>query len=164
MKRSHLLAAVMGIGLAALVAWYLQPERRLRRSWHRLIEVVEARHARALGGMLAPGYHDRWGYTRDPLIDDARIAFHQIQSLEIRVEKQMIEVTGPTATITAWLRVELRGSSEVQRAQASARALSAPYVFTWVRKSTFPWAWRLESFDQPEFDLGRFRRQMSGFD
>ena len=162
MSRPRLLLAALALVLLAVATWHLQPERRLTRSWHKLIDVVEARHARALGNLLAEDYADRWGYTRSTLVQDARLAFHHFDSIEIRVEEQRFRIEGDAATITAMLRVDVRGTARAAEARVAANSLFSPFTFQWRRADSFPWAWELVSFDQPEFDLDRFRRGMSG--
>lgn len=163
MKRRLLFGVVAAAGFVLLVGWYLRPERRLHRSWHQLLDVVEARHARALGSVLADTYHDRWGYTREGLIEDARLGFMQLDALEIRVQRQTFHLEGERATVSAILRVDVRGSRLADAARVAANSLVSPCTFTWVREDSFPWGWRLESFDQPELDLARLRRQTAGY-
>lgn len=162
MSRTRLVLVLLAACLAAFATWQLRPERRLHRSWQKLIDVVEARHARALGTLLADDYSDRWGYRKSTLVQDARLAFFHFDAIAIRVEQQEIRIDGDRATITALLRVEVRGTERATEARVAANSLFSPFTFEWRRAATFPWAWELATFDQPEFDLGRFRRSMSG--
>jgi len=162
MTRTRIVLLLVAVGLLGFAAWQLRPERRLERSWRKLIEVVEARHARALGNLLAEDYADRWGYRKATLVQDARLAFHHFDSIGIRIEQQQTRLEGDRATITAMLRVEVRGTARANEARVAANSLFSPFTFQWRRADTFPWAWELTSFDQPEFDLGRFRRSVSG--
>lgn len=162
MSRSRLLLAA-GLILALIAgAWLLQPDRRLQRSWGALIDAVEARHARALGNRLAEDYGDRWGYTRTTLVSDARLAFHHFDSIEIRIDDEQIRRDGDSATITALLRIEVRGTDRAAEARVATNALFSPFVFEWRRADRFPWGWELVRFDQAELDLNRFRRGMPG--
>ena len=162
MTRTRLVLALLAATLAVLLAWHLQPERRLMRSWNKLLDVVEARHARALGALLAEDYADRWGYTKASLVQDARLAFHHFRVLEIRVDQQQVVVEGDQARVTALLRIEVQGSARADEARVTANALFSPFVLEWRREDSFPWSWKLVRFDQPELDLERFRRATSG--
>jgi len=162
MTRPRLALALMALLLAGLATWHLQPERRLKRSWHKLIEVVEARHAGALGNLLAEDYADRWGYRKSTIVHDARLAFHHFDAIAIRIEQQTLTIDGDRATITALLRVDVRGTARAAEARVATNSLFSPFTFEWRRDESLPWSWKLVTFDQPEFDLGRFRRSMSG--
>lgn len=163
MSRLRLILLGVGVLLIAALTWHLQPERRLVRSWHKLIDVVEARHARALGALLADDYRDRWGYTKPTLVADARLAFHHFDSLEIEVDQQQFALEGDRATITAILRVEVRGTQRAAQARVATNALFSPFTFEWRRSDAFPWGWQLVRFDQAELDLDRFRRMSGGY-
>lgn len=162
MSRFRYILLLAVLIFVAVAAWQLRPERRLHRSWDKLIDVVEARHARALGNLLAEEYADRWGYRKATLVQDARLAFHHFSEIEIRIEQQEILMDGDRATITAMLRVDVRGTERAAEARVAANSLFSPFTFEWRRDDSFPWAWKLATFDQPEFDLGRFRRSVSG--
>lgn len=162
MPRTRLAAALLVLVFVSAAFWHLQPERRLRRTWDKLVAVVEARHARSLGTLLAEDYADRWGYRKGTLVQDARLAFYHFDSIAIRAEQEDIRIEGDRATITAILRVEVRGSGRAQEARVATNALFSPFTFEWRRADSFPWSWKLVSFDQPEFDLARFRRSAAG--
>lgn len=162
MIRPRLVLAALALVFLAAATWYLQPERRLRRTWHKLIDVVEARHARALGNLLAEDYGDRWGYTRDSLVSEARLAFFHFDSLQVRIEQEDLRIEGDRATISSLLRVEVRGTERAAEARVATNALFSPFTFEWRRDERFPWGWKLTRFDQPELDLDRFRQRFGG--
>ncbi len=162
MNRSRLVLAALALFVIVAATWYLQPERRLRRTWDKLVATVEARHARALGTLLAEDYSDRWGYTRRSLVSEARLAFFHFDSIEVRIEQEQFHLDGDRATISALLRIEVRGTERAAEARVAANALFSPFTFEWRRDDDFPWGWKLVSFDQPEFDLNRFRQRFGG--
>ncbi len=160
LTRRRLVAFAAIAVVAALAAtWIYQPDRQLRRSWSALLASVEARNTARLGRILGADYHDRWGYDRRTLLDDARIAFLRFRHLEVRGEQVRFERQGDRATITAILRLDAEGPQPIADARTDVNALFTPFVFTWRREPGFAGAWKLSSFDQPEFDLARYRNR-----
>ena len=143
---------------AGFLVWWLQPDRSLVRAWTGLVSAVEARHPSAIRDRLALDYSDRWGYDRDSLAKDARLAFFHFRDLELLVQEVSIVREGDHATISAIIRLQATGSERANDARLSVNSLYTPFIFEWERNPGFPWAWKLKSFDHAELDLARFRR------
>jgi hypothetical protein len=150
----------LGVATVALVAagrWFYDPDRQLARAWSGLLRAVDARNTTRLGRLLAEDYHDRWGYTRGELLDDARLAFFQFQTLQLTAENVRIDRDGNSATVTAQLRVDASGNHVIDQARVRVNSLFTPFTFSWRRENGVFGAWHLVTFDHPELDLTQFR-------
>jgi hypothetical protein len=158
-SKRNLAILTTGLGfVAAFGIWWVQPDRSLARAWDGLIGAVESRHPSGIRSRLAPDYHDRWGYDRETITEDARLAFFHFRDLELLVQDVTVAREGDDATITAIIRLKATGSERASDARLSVNSIYTPFTFQWERNSGFPWSWRLKSFDQPELDLARFRQ------
>jgi hypothetical protein len=153
------LATCVALVLAGIAfsAWWVQPDRSLERIWTGLINAVESRNPSGIRDRLARDYSDRWGYDRESLTRDARLAFFHFRELELRVQDVVIARDGDRATITAIIRLHAAGSDEVADARLTVNSIFTPYTFEWERNKRFPWSWKLKSFDHSELELNRFR-------
>jgi len=158
-SRSRLRIFGFGTVLAVLFAmWFFQPDRTLERTWNGLIGAVEARHAGAMRGYLAEVYSDRWGYDRETLAADARLAFQHFTELDIRPANIRIERDGDIAKISAMLRLEAAGTIQALDARMRVNALTAPFTTRWRQRPGLLGGWEMTSLDHPELDLRSFRR------
>lgn len=158
-RRLLWIAAALALLLVAFLVWHLDADRQLDRRWRGLVEAVEARHAGRIHRFLAPDYTDRWGYSRETITADARLALHHFEQLELRPASVSVQRTGDRATITATIRVNARGSDLAERARLRVNSIYTPYMFEWRRTGgTLFGEWELVRFDQPELDLRGFRR------
>jgi hypothetical protein len=157
-KRSLTIVALILLLSAGFTVWWTQPERSLVRAWNGLINAVESRHASSIRGWLAPDYSDRWGYDRESITADARLAFFHFRDLDLLVQNVTTSREGNRATITAIIRLKATGSERAGDARLSVNSLYTPFTFEWERDAGFPWSWKLKSFDHPQLDLNRFRR------
>jgi len=157
-NRQRIFALAMALALTVVAAfWFYQPDRHLRRTWDGLLDAIEARNTTRVGQVVAQDYHDRWGYTRRSILEDARLAFLQLRHLELTAEQVRFERTGDEATISAILRIDADGSAGVAEARTSVNASYTPFVFIWRREPGFAGAWKLAGFNHPEIDPARFR-------
>lgn len=152
------IAVLLLLAGAGFLVWWFQPDRSLERAWNGLIRAVEARRPSAIHNRLAPDYSDRWGYDRDSLTKDARLAFFHFRDLELLVQEVSIVREGDNATISAIIRLQATGSERANDARLSVNSLYTPFTFEWQRTPGFPWSWKLKSFDHAELGLDRFRR------
>lgn len=155
-RKTATCAGLVLVGIA-FSAWWVQPDRSLERVWNGLIESVESRNPSGIRDRLADDYADRWGYDRETLTRDARLAFFHFRDLELRAQDVEIRRDGNHATITAIIRLQATGSEEVEDARLTVNSLYTPYTFQLQRNPRFPWNWKLKSFDHPELELNRFR-------
>lgn len=156
-RRKLATGAALLLGGIAFSAWWTQPDRSLERTWTGLISAVESRNPSGIRDRLAPDYADRWGYDRESLTNDARLAFFHFRELELRVQDVAIAREGGYATITAILRIQVEGSDEATNARLTVNSIYTPYTFEWERNRRFPWSWKLKRFDHSELELNRFR-------
>lgn len=154
------IAVAAGALLAGAVAWglwSLQPDRRLARAWGELLDMTEARRAAGLGSLLDEHYYDRWGYTRETLIEDMRLAFFHFDRLEVKTSQVEIIREGDQAKITAIIRFEVDGSPQATEGRVTINSLFDPFTFYWQRRDSFPWSWELVRIDHPQLKPRRFQ-------
>lgn len=152
------LAIVCLIAAGVLATRHFDPDRSLRRTWQELLNAVEDQNAGRLRDRLDDNYTDRWGYTADSLVNDARRAFFQTQYLRLIASDATFLRHRDQATITAVLRVDATGPEPVPAARVAINALFSPFVFEWRRQARFPWAWKLTRCDHPRLEPKRFQR------
>jgi hypothetical protein len=162
-QRHNLVLLLLSMAIGATLVWYFHPDRSLARAWQDLVSSVEARNSLALRSLLADDYSDRWGYDRDTLVLEARLAFRNFERLRVTATEVEVRRRGDTATLKAIIRIEAEGTPSVADARAAVNGLFSPFEFSFRREPGFPWSWKLTGFDQPEFHLERYRRARQGF-
>lgn len=143
-------AALLAVGL--WLAWLWQPERQMRLHTATLIKSIERRNWSKVQDLLADNYSDRWGHDKNFVVGGLHQVFGSFVFLKIEHKNQAVDVdAGRTVT-----RVKMSGQGSVvaQYVMAKVNGLTAPFTFTWQKRSGKPWDWHLTAVDHPTLDPG----------
>jgi hypothetical protein len=152
-KKSVVCAAAALIAAAFFCFSLWQPERQLRLHQAHLLRAVEKRDWERFAAFFADDYSDRWGHDKANVIERTREVFRQFLFVKVRHRVVTIDRTGDGARIGAQIAIEGSGGPVAQYAQERVAALSEPFVFRWVKRSSKPWDWQLREVDQPEIEI-----------
>jgi len=133
--------------------WLWQPERQLLLHQAHFRGAVEARDWPRITKMLDPGYADRWGYTRETGVGEARQWLGQFFALTVTVEDASDELTEEGGTVTERWRLDGTGAEGATMVTDYVNRIQAPFVFHWKHASWKPWDWTLVRVDNAEVNL-----------
>ncbi len=156
--------------LTFIVVRQLGPAKMVARQQASLIDGIERRNPARIQRLVAEHYGDRWGFSRDDLVETMVDAGSQFLALSVVMEGTSLLIDGKHATINAKLVVGGKpvgpAGMEVTR---RINQLNAPFVFVWEKQSFLPSSWRLvrmDNVDLPDelygYEPGDIRRAMHG--
>jgi len=147
------LASLVVVTIAFRCWWLWQPERQLLLHQAHFRAAVERRDWGRIEAMLDPAYSDRWGYTRETGIQEARQWLGQFFSLTVTAQDEADELTPDGGTVTERWQLDGTGTEAAPMVLQYANAAHAPFVFQWKHGSWKPWDWTLVRVDNPELNL-----------
>jgi hypothetical protein len=165
------LALVAGmVALVAVVVWRMRPEAVVARQQAALLDGVGRRSPARIRRLVAEDYADRWGFSREDLVEAMVDAGGQFIALVVTARDGRLVIEGRRATYVCGLVVGGKPVGPIgQEVMRQVNRIEEPFVFVWERKGFLPSGWRLVGFDNPAFpdDLhgyrpGDFRRAMQG--
>lgn len=145
-----LVAGVLALGL--FFAWWLQPERQVRRHTAALLGAVERRNWDRFGSMLADTYSDRWGHDKTNVIENLDRVFSQFIFLTVEHEITALDVGDTRASTTTRVKMSGQGGAVAQFVISKVNGLSEPFVFVWQKQGKYPWSWQLTSVEHPSLE------------
>ena len=143
--------AVVTIVLRCLFLW--QPERQLLLHQAHLRAAVENRNWSRMEALIDPAYSDRWGYTRETGLRDARQWLGQFFALTITAEAVGHQLTPGGGTVTERWKMDGTGTAGAAMVSDRVNAIHAPFTFQWKHGSWKPWDWTLLRVDNPELEI-----------
>jgi hypothetical protein len=151
-------AALASLALITIVLrclWLWQPERQLLLHQQHLRAAVEKHDWGRVAAMLDAGYADRWGYTRETALADARQWLGQYFVLTITAEPAGDQLTADGGTVTERWKLDGSGTEVAAMITDRVNAVDSPFVFQWKHRSWKPWDWTLVRVDNPELQIPR---------
>jgi hypothetical protein len=133
--------------------WLWQPERQLLLHQAHLRRAIERRDWTRVGALIDPGYSDRWGYTRDTGLRDARQWLGQFFALTVTVEPAGDQLSVNGGTVSERWKIDGTGTEAASLVMQSVNALHAPFAFQWKHGSWKPWDWTLTRVDNTDLAL-----------
>ena len=133
--------------------WLRQPERQLLLHQAHLRSAVEGREWSRVRDFIDPDYTDRWGYTRETGMAEAREWLGQFFALTITAEPAGDALTAEGGTVTEQWKIDGTGTEVASMVKDSVNAADAPFVFQWEHKGWKPWDWTLKSVDNAKLNL-----------
>ncbi len=137
-------SVVVVVGLIALAIWNSRASAMLERRQASLIEGIEKASPGRIQRLVAPGYADRWGFSREDLVTAIVDGGSQFLVLEVGAEHPILSIEGRRATYESALSFEGKpigpAGIEVMR---RLNQLKEPFVFVWEKQSFLPSSWRL---------------------
>jgi hypothetical protein len=150
------MAALASLVLATIAwrcFWLWQPERQLLLHQASFREAIEGRDWNKVRGLMDPAYADRWGYTRDTGVQEARQYLGQFFALTITPQLESDQLTPEGGTVTERWQLDGTGTEMAGMIEQAANASHTPFVFQWRRRSWKPWDWVLVRVDNAELNL-----------
>ncbi len=147
------LASLVVVTIALRCLWLWQPERQLLLHQAHLRGAIEARNWGRVEALIDPAYADRWGYTRESGIREARQWLGQFFALTVTAEPAGDQWTADGGTVTERWSIDGTGAEGAEMVKENVNALHAPFVFQWRHGSWKPWDWTLVRVDNPELNL-----------
>ena len=147
------LASLVVAGIALRCFWLWQPERQLLLHQAHFRAALEARDWSRVRALMDPAYADRWGYTRDTGIQEARQWLGQFFSLTITPSLSGDSLTPDGGTVTEQWRLDGTGTEAASMVVESANSAHASFTFQWKHASWKPWDWTLIRVDNPDLNL-----------
>jgi len=154
--RFKIIAAVASLVVVTILfrCFFLwQPQRQLILHQAHLRAAVEARNWSRLGAFLDPAYADRWGYTRETGLRDARQWLGQYFGLTITAQDQDYRLTPDGGIVTEQWKIDGTGTEVTGMITERVNALHAPFTFQWKHGSWKPWDWTLVRVDNPDLQI-----------
>ena len=149
-------AALASLGVVTIVLrclWLWQPERQLLLHQAHFRHAVEGRDWGRIHEMLDAGYSDRWGYTRDTGIQEARQWLGQFFALTVTADPAGDQLAADGGTVTERWKIDGTGTEAAQMVVEHVNAVQTPFVFQWKHGSWKPWDWTLVRVDNPGLNL-----------
>jgi hypothetical protein len=147
------LASLAVVTIILRCLWLWQPERQLLLHQAHLRSAVEGREWSRVRDFIDPDYTDRWGYTRETGIAEAREWLGQFFALTVTAEPVSDELTGDGGTVTERWKLDGTGTEVAAMVLEHVNGVEAPFVFQWRHGSWKPWDWRLARVDNAELNL-----------
>lgn len=166
-----LVVAALAFGLLAsigAVAWQMRPSAAVQRQQAALLDGIGRRSPARIRRVVAEDYADRWGFSRDDLVEAMVDAGGQFIALVVTAQDERISFEGARATFACRLVAGGKPAGPVgHEVMRQVNRTEEPFVFLWERRGFLPTAWRLVGFDNAAFpeDLhgykpGDFRRAL----
>jgi hypothetical protein len=153
LKMTAVLASLGVLTIALRCLWLWQPDRQVILHQARLRGAIESRDWASVQTLIDPAYTDRWGYTRDTGIRDARQWLGQFFALTIIVQP-IAHQSSPTAgTVTECWKLDGTGTEMAAMVKDSVNTLQSPFTFRWQHTTWKPWHWTLLRVDNPALQL-----------
>jgi hypothetical protein len=133
--------------------WLWQPERQLLLHQASFRAAIERRDWNRVRDLMDPAYADRWGYTRDTGVQEARQYLGQFFALTVNAQLVSDQLTPEGGTVTERWQLDGTGTELAAMVEQYANAAHAPFVFQWRRRSWKPWDWTLVRVDNAELNL-----------
>ena len=149
------LASLVVITIALRCLWLWQPERQLLLHQAHLRSAVEDRNWARVERLVDPAYADRWGYTRETALRDARQWIGQFFALTVTATPAGDQLTACGGTVTERWSIDGTGTEMATMVKDRVNSLHAPFVFQWKHGSWKPWDWTLTRIDNTDLDLKR---------
>ncbi len=147
------LASLALIGIATRCLWLWQPERQLMLHQEHLRDAVADRNWGRVTALVDPGYADRWGYTRETGLQQARQWLGQFFVLTVTAEPVEDHLAPGGGTVTEHWKLDGTGTEAAAMVKDAVNSTGAPFVFQWKHRSWKPWDWTLVRVDNPDLDL-----------
>jgi hypothetical protein len=151
-----MIAAVASLAVVTIILrclWLWQPERQLMLHQAHFRSAVEGRNWTRIHDFLDAGYSDRWGYTRDTGIQEARQWLGQFFALTITAEPKGDQLAPDGGTVTERWKIDGTGTEGASLVEEHVNAVQAPFVFQWKHTGWKPWVWTLVRVDNAELNL-----------
>ncbi len=157
LKRAALISGAAIIVVALWLAWFLQPERQVRRHTALLLNAIEGRNWEKLNNLMADSYTDRWKHDKGTVLEALPQVFGQFLFLNVEHETSAVEVLGGTGQTITRMKMSGSGGPIAQYVMEKVNNLSEPFTFHWYQRSAWPWDWELGRVDHPSLDPGGMR-------
>jgi hypothetical protein len=152
-KMTAALASLVVVTIALRCLWLWQPERQLLLHQAHFRAAVEARDWGKIEALMDAGYADRWGFTRETGVREAREWLGQFFALTVTAEPVGDQLTAGGGTVTERWRIDGTGAPGAEMVEEAVNGLRAPFVFEWSHGSWKPWDWTLIRVDNAELNL-----------
>jgi hypothetical protein len=147
------LASLLLATIAWRCFWLWQPERQLLLHQASFRAALEKRDWNRVRDLMDTGYADRWGYTRDTGIHEARQYLGQFFALTINAQLVSDQLTATGGTVTERWQLDGTGTEIAGMIEQYANTAHEPFVFEWRHRSWEPWDWALVRVDNAELNL-----------
>jgi hypothetical protein len=114
---------------------------------------IEKRDWGKVRDFMDPAYADRWGYTRESGIAEARQWLGQFFALTITAELDHDELDATGGTVTERWKLDGTGTEAASMIVEHVNAVDTPFVFEWKHASWKPWDWTLTRVDNTALNL-----------
>jgi hypothetical protein len=152
-KMTAALASLAVVTIILRCLWLWQPERQLLLHQAHFRAAVERRDWSRIHDMLDSNYSDRWGYTREKGIQEARQWLGQFFALTVTAEPVSDQLTADGGTITERWKIDGTGTEGASMVKDYVNGVQTPFVFQWKHASWKPWDWTLVRVDNAGLDL-----------
>ena len=147
------LASLVVVAIVLRSLWLWQPKRQLLLHQAHLRRALEQRDWPAVRAFIDPAYSDRWGYTRDTGIQEARQWFGQFFALTITPAPAGDQLTQTGGTISERWKLDGTGTEVASMVVDHVNSVDTPFRFEWKHASWKPWDWTLIRVDNPALNL-----------
>jgi hypothetical protein len=146
-------ASLVVVTIALRCLWLWQPERQLLLHQAHFRHAVEQRDWGRIQALLDSGYSDRWGYTRETGIQEARKWLGQFFVLTVTPGPVDDQLTPDGGTVTEQWKIDGTGAEGATLVQDALNSVQSPFLFQWKHASWKPWDWTLVRIDNPDLNL-----------
>jgi len=147
------LASLVVVTIALRCLWLWQPERQLLLHQAHFRAAVENRDWSRVESLMDPTYADRWGYTRETGVQEARQWMGQFFALTITAEPVADQLTPGGGTVTERWKIDGTGTDAALLVEQYVNQVQTPFLFQWRHNSWKPWDWSLLRVDNPGMNL-----------
>jgi hypothetical protein len=147
------LASLAVVTIALRCLWLWQPERQLLLHQAHLRAAVERRDWGRIESLVDPAYADRWGYTRESGLREARQWLGQFFALTITATPAGDSLNANGGTVSEQWKIDGTGTEATGMVKDRLNSVTAPFVFQWKHGSWKPWDWTLIRVDNRELNL-----------
>ncbi len=141
------------VTIALRCLWLWQPERQLLLHQSSFRYAIEHRDWARVQSLIDPTYSDRWGYTRDTGIAEARQWLGQFFVLTITPTPVSDQLTPGGGQVTEQWTLGGTGSEAAPEIIDRLNHVTTPFTFQWKHNSWKPWDWTLLHIDNPTLNL-----------
>ena len=148
------LASLVVVTIALRCLWLWQPRCQLLLHQENLRHAIEARDWSRVESLVDPHYSDRWGFTRETGMQEARQWLGQFLSLTVTADAAGDQLTPDGGIVTERWKLDGPGVTEAAgMVKDRVNSLQSPFVFQWRHASWEPWNWTLVRVDNPGLNL-----------
>ena len=133
--------------LRFLYLW--QPQRQVELHQRHFLMAAQDRQWGKFDSFFGDDFRTPAGQDRAWALQQSHEVLRQFIALEIRTSNPQSTITGDTAHVSNVLHIEGSGTQLAGMAKSAVNQSTAPFAFTWKRKSWKPWDWQLISVDHP---------------